>query len=322
MTKAAVMLARGFGRGVLSAALMVACSGQSTKEPTPSVRNASLATALELQLVQEKKIEKLLSNALDHYEASGVTVAGGQLYVVFDDATAIAVIDTALNKGMLGPGNRTPSQYEAISATDDGRFYVIIETFSEDDTRGQVVALDSRTAVVSAAFTNTSFPDYNQGFESVAWLRASGTEYLLALCENNACADEAVDPGQGRVQLLALEGGVWATRLVLPLPSNVTFDNYSDLALLDNGDGSYRAAVLSRKSSALWIGTLTTDPWVFASPGEFYSFPLRDGERSYCSLEGVTFLGPRSLALVSDTSDGDKPCNTEEESIHLFQLPP
>jgi hypothetical protein len=44
--------------------------------------------------------------------------------------------------------------------------------------------------------------------------------------------------------------------------------------------------------------------------------------------QGVTvrprdaFGGARSLALVSDTSDRDKPCNTEEESIHLFQLPP
>jgi len=43
--------------------------------------------------------------------------------------------------------------------------------------------------------------------------------------------------------------------------------------------------------------------------------------------QGVTvrprdaFGSARSLALVSDTSDGDKPCNTEEESIHLFQLP-
>jgi hypothetical protein len=316
------MLARGFGRGLLPGALMLACSGQSTKVPTAPVRNATLATALELQLVQEKKIEKLLSNALDRYEASGVTVAGGQLYVVFDGATAIAAVDTALSKGMLGPGNSTPSQYEAISATDDGRFYVMVETFSKDDTRGQVVALDSSTAVVSAAFTNTSFPDYNQGFEGAAWLRASGTEYLLALCANNACGDEEVDPGQGRVQLLALENGTWVTRLVLPLPSSVTFENYSDLALLDNGDGSYRAAVLSRKSSALWIGTLTTEPWMFAGPGEFYSFPLSDGDERYCSLEGITFLGPRSLALVSDSSDGGKPCNTEEESIHLFQVPP
>jgi hypothetical protein len=306
----------------LPALLMVACSGPTSKGPTATVRNASLATALELQLVQEKKIDKLLPNALAHYEASGVTVAGGQLYVVFDGASAVAAIDTALDEGTLGPGTGTPSQYEAISATDDGRFYVMVETFSEDDTRGQVVALDSSTAVVSAAFTNTSFPAYNQGFEGVAWLRASGTEYLLALCENNACGDDEVDPGQGRVQLLALQGGTWVTRLVLPLPSSVTFDNYSDLALLDNGDGSYRAAVLSRKSSALWLGTLTTEPWMFAGPGEFYSFPLSDGDTSYCSLEGITFLGPRSLALVSDASDGDKPCKTEEESIHLFQLPP
>jgi hypothetical protein len=323
------MMAQGFSAGPSLALLMLACSSQSTPEAAAgaphaagATAGATHATALELELVQEKKLKQLLPSALDPYEASGVTVAGGKLYVVFDNSTALAAIDTALQLGVLGPGDSAPSQYEAISGREDGGFYVMVETVSEDDTRGQVVAFDATSAVIGATFTSTSFPEYNQGFEGMAWLRVGGSEYLLALCQSNACAEEDAAPGQGRAHLLALEDGTWVTRLVLEVPSSVTFADYSDLALLSNDDGSYRAALLSRESSALWIGTLTTVPWSFQGPGAFYSFPLSDGDISYCSLEGVTFLGPRSLALVSDASDGDKPCNTEEQSIHLFELPP
>jgi hypothetical protein len=322
------MMAQGFNAGPSLALLMLACSSQSSPgaaaAATPAAAataGATLATALELELVHQKKIKQLLPNALDQYEASGVTVAGEKLYVVFDNSTALAAIDTALQIGVLGPGDGTPSQFEAISGRDDGGFYVMVETVSQDDTRGQVVAFDAASAVIGAAFTSTSFPEYNHGFEGMAWLRVGGREYLLALCQSNACAEEDAPAGQGRAQLLALEEGTWVTRLVLEVPKSVTFADYSDLALLSNGDGSYRAALLSRESSALWIGTLTTVPWSFQGPGAFYSFPLSDGDTSYCSLEGVTFVGPRSLALVSDASDGDKPCNTEEESIHLFELP-
>jgi len=183
------------------------------------------------------------------------------------------------------------------------------------------VALDATTAVISVAPTDTSFPNYNQGFEGMAWLRVGATEYLLALCENNDCAGDDAPRGRGRLHLLALQDGTWMTTLVLELPHDVTFANYSDLALFDAGEGMYRVAVLSRKSSALWLGTLTTDPWSLLGPGTFYGFPREDGDVRYCSLEGVTFLGPRSLALVSDASNGDKPCSSEDESIHLFELP-
>ena len=79
---------------------------------------------------------------------------------------------------------------------------------------------------------------------------------------------------------------------------------------------------MSRKSSTLWLGTLLTEPWSFRESGTFYTFPRDDGDIRYCALEGVTFLGPRQLAFVSDRSDGEKPCDKEDESIHLFELPP
>lgn len=281
----------------------------------------SLTSALGLQLVAEKKLAKLLPKR-DSYEASGIVASSGTLYVASDNLTAIAAIDTSLGDGSLGPGDATESQYEAITATDDGRFFAMIETVSETDARAEIAELDSNTALLGQAFTDTTFEHVNKGFEGVAWLRVSGNEYLLALCENNNCKDDDSPAGEGRLKLLAKVDGVWATQASLKLPESVAFLNYSDLALRDDGEGNFTAAVVSHKSSALWLGKLETSPWSLGGPSTFYVFPrTEDGAVQYCSVEGITFLGPTVLAAVSDKGDGSAPCTDKEESIHIFQLP-
>ena len=281
----------------------------------------SLASAKTLELVAEKKLSKLLRKE-DSYEASGIVASGGMLYVASDNSTVVAAIDTSLGDGALGPGDASESQYEAITATDDGRFFAMIETVSETDARAELAELDSSTVLLEQSFTDTTFEHVNKGFEGLAWLRIAGTEYLLALCENNNCKDDDSAVGKGRVKLLAKVDGVWATQASLKLPESVAFLNYSDLALQDNGDGSFTAAIVSHKSSALWLGTLSTSPWAFSGPSTFYVFPRTEqGVVQYCSIEGVTFLGPSVVAAVSDKSDGSAPCTDEEESIHIFKLP-
>ncbi len=308
-------------------ALLPACGSKSDSanaaSDAGSADGSSVASALSLQLVSEKKLSKLLSTKkIDHYEASGVVAAGGTLYVASDNATAVAAIDTSLSDGTLGPGDATESQYEAITTTDDGRFFAMVESADETDTRGKVVELDATTAVLSTAFTDVSFEHANKGFEGVAWLRVAGTEYLLALCENNDCADDDSTPGKGRVKLLALVSGVWTTQATLKLPSSVAFLNYSDLAIQPNPDGSYAVAIVSHKSSAMWLGRLSPASWTLNGPGTFYVFPrASDGAVQYCSIEGVTFLGPSVFAMVSDKADGSAGCSAEEESIHVFQAP-
>ncbi|MEO6598668.1 MAG: hypothetical protein ABIQ16_02265 [Polyangiaceae bacterium] len=281
----------------------------------------TLASALNLQLVAEKKLSKLLPKR-DSYEASGIAASGGMLYVASDNLTTIAAIDTSLNHGTLGPGGATESQYEALTATDDGRFFAMIENVSETDARAEVAEFDSSTALVGQAFTDMTFQHVNKGFEGVAWLRVAGTEYLLALCENNNCKDDDSPVGEGRVKLLAKASGVWETQASLKVPESVAFLNYSDLALRDNGDGSFTAANVSHQSSALWLGRLSTSPWGLSGPSTFYVFPrTEDGVVQYCSIEGVTFLGSTVLSAVSDKSDGSAPCTDKEESVHIFQLP-
>jgi len=294
----------------------------SPAENSSAGSGASLTTAATLELVVEKKFSKLLSDpALDRFEASGVITARGKLYVAFDNTTKIAALDTSFDSATLGPGEAVDSQYEGITATDDARFFAMIETASETDTRAEIAELDARTALTSAAFTDTTFEHVNKGFEGIAWLRAGGTEYLLGLCENNACKNDDSTPGKGRVKVMTRMNDTWATQLTLEVPSAAAFLNYSDLGLHENGDGSYAVAIVSRKSSLLWTGTLTTSPWALTGPSSFYTFPRNaDGEIQYCSVEGVTFLGANVLALVSDKSDG-APCSDKAESVHLFQTP-
>jgi hypothetical protein len=309
------------------AALLPGC-GASDAPPPPSTESgaadgSSLDRALSLQLVTEKKLSKLLpTKDVDHYEASGIVASAGMLYVASDNLTRIAAIDTSLSKGKLGPGEIIDSQYEAITASDDGRFFVMVETASDVAGSAEVVELAADTAFVEQRETDATFEHANKGFEGAAWLRASGKEYLLALCENNNCKDDDSPPGEGRAQLLALVDGVWRSEASLKLPEVAAFLDYSDLALRSNGDGTYAAAVVSHKSSALWLGTLSTSPWAFIGPSTLYVFPrTEDGAVQYCSVEGVTFLGPNVLAAVSDKSDGNEPCTDSEESIHIFQLP-
>ncbi|HEX3852388.1 MAG TPA: hypothetical protein VHW01_15570 [Polyangiaceae bacterium] len=322
------------GEAVLSlgmlavSALLPACGSDADKSAATSPQASSLdgkspASALGLQLVAEKKLSKLFSSKdIDHYEASGVVASSGTLYVASDNTTEIGAVDTSLNEGTLGPGDATDSQYEAITVTDDGRFYAMIESADATDTRGAVAELDATTTLVGQAFTDVAFEHVNKGFEGLAWLRIAGTEYLLALCENNNCTDDDSTPGKGRIKLLTLVGGVWTTEATLKLPSSVAFLNYSDLALQQNDDGTFAVAIVSHKSSALWLGTLSTSPWALTGPGIFYAFPrTADGAIQYCSVEGVTFLGPSVFAVVSDKADGSTVCSAKEESIHIFQTP-
>ena len=320
-------MTRALPLSMLAVSLLPACGSNAAQpaRPTPSTSpdGASPSTAFSLLLVAEKKLSKLFSSKnLEHYEASGVVASSGALYVASDNTTEIGVVDTSLDSGALGPGKATNSQYEAITATDDGRFYAMIESTSETDTRGAVAELDTTTAFVSQAFTDVQFAHVNKGFEGVAWVRLADREYLLALCENNDCMDDDSTPGNGRVKLLYLSGGVWTTQQTLALPSSVAFLNYSDLALQSQADGTFTVAVVSHKSSAMWQGTLSTSPWSISGPGTFYAFPRTpDGAIQYCSVEGVSFLGPSVFAVVSDKADGSTACNAKDESIHIFQTP-
>jgi len=85
-----------------------------------------------------------------------------------------------------------------------------------------------------------------------------------------------------------------------------------------------RIAVISQVSSALWLGRLAPSGWEVAGDGICYALPRgADGGIVYGTAEGVSWMGPDQLVMVSDKAkpDQDPLCRAKDQSIHLFEIP-
>ena len=72
----------------------------------------------------------------------------------------------------------------------------------------------------------------------------------------------------------------------------------------------------SQESKALWVGQLSATSWSFLGDGTIYPMPSSD----YCNVEGVTFVSPTQVAMVSDMADPNTSCNNKDEMVHIFNL--
>lgn len=281
-----------------------------------------LAASGSLHLVRERKISQIvpLSGVTD-YEASGVQLHGVQLYIVFDNMTKIGRVALDLQSGSYASGgsSSTTSQYEGITFDDHTtqHFYTVVERAAAEVVQYDAVASGSSADHQS---TNVTLTD-SKGFEGIAWLRRYNNDYLLGLCEGFGCTtNHGGSGGRGAIRVMAQSGSSWiADPTYLLLPSAVSFKDYSDLALLPNADGTYKVAVTSQESKALWIGRLSATSWSFLGDGTIYPLPSGD----YCNVEGVTFLSASRVALVSDMSDPESDpagCNNKDEMVHIFDL--
>ena len=287
----------------------------------------------ELVLLAERPVRDLLpAGGDDRAEASGVLAMEGQLLVIFDDSTAIAVIDEDLGRTAdnrivfpepkLAPDTFAGAGYEDIARDpDSGRIYLLVESVR----RGQ--RLLPRVEVVEADFQRHSqaFLDFavesdNKGMEGLTCVSRGGTLTLVALCEGNRCRGgrEGERPGGGRLQLFRPGADSCEHLATVRLPSRVPFIDYSSLAV--HGD---RIAVLSQRSSALWVGAFRPGSWEFADQGTCYHLP-RDpqGRIQYGTAEGVSWLADNRLAVVSDRAPRSAPrWRTKHRSVHIFELP-
>jgi hypothetical protein len=311
----------------LAALLGGACQGplpqDAQEDPEPqgtSAATQALTAPGTLQLVRERKISQIIPiSGQNDYEASGVQLRGGLLYIVFDNMTKIGRVALDLNSGSYASGGSSSdqSQYEGITFDDHvtPHFYVV-----EERTDARVVQYDDVASGGSASdqSTNVTFSSSNKGFEGLAWLRRYNNDYLLGLCEGFDCTSSSGSPGgRGVIRVMAQNGSSWvADPTPLRLPSAVRFNDYSDIALLPNHDGTYQVAVTSQESKSLWIGRLSATSWSFLDDGTVYPLPSSD----YCNIEGVTFLSPTRVALVSDMGDPDTSCNNKDEMVHIFDL--
>jgi hypothetical protein len=151
-------------------------------------------------------------------------------------------------------------------------------------------------------------------------VRRGEQTYLLGLCEGNRCRGGAEGrvPGGGRVHVFRRGHRQWERVGKIRLPETVRFEDYSGLAVAGE-----RIAVISQKSSALWVGKLAPADWQVRGPGTCYVLPRgADGGIMYGTAEGVSWVAPDLLVMVSDKAKPGEPlCRDKDQSIHIFRIP-
>jgi hypothetical protein len=293
------------------------------------IENAAAQTRC-LELVEEHKLPPLLGPEADaRWEASGVRAVAGQLYVIFDNTPHVARLPLPPWPG--GPRPELIRQrgeslgYEDVAYDPAARrFYLLIEAleFRPGIFQARIEAFDDDFRYLESAWVNFPLERANKGIEGLTYLERAGEHYLLAMCEGNKCHAGPLGrrPGGGRIHVLRREGDCWEPVAKIKLPTAVRFEDYASLDVTDG-----RVVVVSQMSSALWVGQLRPDEWAFVDDGLVYTFPTgAQGEAVYCNAEGVAWLSPRQVVVVSDRAKpGEQPkkCRDKDQSIHVFSLP-
>jgi hypothetical protein len=291
------------------------------------------SAAPELVLLAERPVRELLPNVgADRAEASGVLALDDQLLVIFDDSTAIAVIDpdlsrTADNRIVFPEPKLAQDRYAGAGYEDiahdpvSGRIYLLVEAVLRGRKllpRVEILEADFRRH--SQAFLDFAIESDNKGMEGLTCVNRDSELTLIALCEGNRCRGgrEGERPGGGRLQLFRPAADTCEHLATVRLPSQVRFIDYSSLAV--RGD---RMAVLSQQSSALWVGAFRPGTWELADHGTCYDLP-RDGEGhiQYGTAEGVSWLDDDCLVVVSDRAPRNaRRWRIKHRSVHVFALP-
>ena len=289
---------------------------------------ATQTATQQLELVMEAKILDLLPGSLDpRLEASGVLAKDGLFYVIFDNLPHIACISPQLSRAgnhmiMQEKGHRIGFEDIAYDAR-SGRFYVLIESLPRGGGTfmAAVQEYDENFRYTGRAWLDFPLDRPNKGLEGLTCVHREGQAYLLGLCEGNRGKGGAPGrvPGGGRVQVFRRGRRDWDRVAKIRLPETVLFTDYSGIAVA--GD---RIAVVSQESSALWIGRLAPDSWQVTGTGATYALPRdADGRIVYGTAEGVSWMAPDHMVMVSDKAkpDQDRRCRAKDQSIHIFRIP-
>jgi hypothetical protein len=284
-----------------------------------------------LELAREQKIYQLLpgGSADDRLEASGVCVKDGCFYVIFDNSPHIARLASSLTVG--DPVNALLRQRGESAGFEDvtyhqyaQRFLIIIESLIHRDGayRPNIEEYDDDFRYLENNWVDFALAGENKGMEGLAYVHRDGQDYVLGLCEGNKCkgGKQGRKPGGGRIQIFQKGTGQWDHKGTIKLPKAVRFRDYASLDV----DGN-RIAVVSQITSALWIGAFREDGWGLVDDGVIYLFPRNEsGETIYCNIEGVSWITPRQIVVVSDKSKPGKQselCRQRDQSIHIFDIP-
>jgi hypothetical protein len=303
-------------------------NGATTTTEAPATKPVSKiigATVLGAP-VAEAKIYKLLPDydSDDDFEASGVYYLDGYFYIPCDNRYKIAKIKSTLpenssQNSLLGSGSGD-SDFEGIAYDSNGtpNFFVVEEAVSKGDGiyQPRIREYNSSMSYQSSLWADYNFNEdnSNKGFEGIAWVFRGGEDYILGLVE-----------GTGKIEVLKKTSSKWEKEAEIILPSTVTFNDYSDIAIYGN-----KVAITSQEDSQLWIGDLSATSWSITG-GTAYELPKGSSSGVvgagtnvlYGNIEGVSFISNTQIVLVSDKAKSDQPSyqKYKDQSVHIFNLP-
>jgi len=296
-----------------------------------AARGARAARVRSLTLVFERRLFELLPSADEdtRLEASGIEIDGHHLLIVLDNLAQIARLPFRREPFEVTPGTLVGPESLGIDGfedlvldTDGRRLLLLREAVAQGDGtfQAEIAEWDHRFALQRSRTLPFAFEDVNKGFEGLALIRRAGRQWLLALCEGNHCqgGKKGREPGGGRIHVFGEQDGAWVLDRALHLPVDVLFEDYSGLAI--DGD---RVGVVSQTTSMLWVSHLAPDGWEWEGPSSLYEFPRKQsGELLYSEIEGLAWLGPERIAVVSDRSKKEQTVDVaaKDQSIHVFDL--
>jgi hypothetical protein len=265
-----------------------------------------------LSVVFEARFSDLLTPPADgRFEASGVTLKGTSALVVFDNTRDVAEVPTRLGgrraRWIRLPGRGTGFEDIAYSQAAK-RHYLLVEAVRvRKRTLAMIEEYDERWRLLQSTPIDWALERRNKGFEALAaWGRQ-----LFAMPERGASRNPSV-------MVLTHAGHEWRVVARMPLPRRAFFGDYSGLAVRGT-----RIAVLSQEDGCLWVGTFDPRRWRIVGSGRRYDSPrTKKGNRQYCNLEGVAWLSPDRVVVVSDRAkrgSQEKRCRKHDQSIHVFR---
>ncbi|MCB1178276.1 MAG: hypothetical protein KDK36_11895 [Leptospiraceae bacterium] len=275
----------------------------------------------------ESKIETLMDihSGKRKLEASGIILVNGFYYIIFDNTFLIAKIHKSLSerkKANAWLGNKEKkSGFEGITYDYSDQKFLIVEELKNFRKSNLALVHEYKEGKGYLGKWVVEFPikSRRKGMEGISYFRNNTGEYLALLCEKAKCSK------RGNVLILKKEKSFWKEVSAFKFKVKGMKD-YSDISIKED-----KVAIVSQQSSSLWIGKMNSINFQFTD-GKLYHFPKvnTNGEfskeankKTYCAVEGVTWVDEKKLAMVSDQTKKDKSgfCHLKDEMLHIFTIP-